>query len=85
MGIMKAIQNNDIPEARRLQFESVKILDVVIRHGGGVRGGKALMKLAGVDCGQCRMPISPVSDSELDIIKNELQSTLFFNIINSRI
>ncbi|MDD3944449.1 MAG: dihydrodipicolinate synthase family protein [Bacteroidales bacterium] len=85
MGIMKAIQNNDIPEARRLQFESVKILDVVIRHGGGVRGGKALMKLAGVNCGQCRMPISPVSDSELDIIKNELQSTLFFNIINSRI
>jgi N-acetylneuraminate lyase len=84
-GIMIAMQNNDIAEARRLQYESVKILDVVIRHGGGVRGGKALMNLAGVDCGQCRLPISPVSDEEMEDIKKELQNTLFFNIIYSRI
>jgi len=84
-GIMQAMQRNDIAEARRLQYESVKILDVVIRHGGGVRGGKALMKLAGIDCGQCRLPISPVSDEEMEDIKKELQNTTFFNITNNRI
>ena len=84
-GIMKAMTENDLAEARRLQYESVKILDVVIRHGGGVRGGKAVMKLAGVDRGQCRLPISPVNDEELEEIRQELQSTLFFNYINSTI
>ncbi|NLA15866.1 MAG: N-acetylneuraminate lyase, partial [Bacteroidales bacterium] len=84
-GIMSAMEKNDVAKARRLQYESVKILDVVIQHGGGVRGGKALMKLAGVDCGQCRFPISPISDEELKKIKAKLRNTMFPDITNTKV
>lgn len=80
-GIFDAMAANDLDTARKLQYESVKILDVVIRHGGGVRGGKQLMKLAGVDCGDCRLPIKPVTKEEFEQIKRELEETEFFNII----
>lgn len=83
--LMDAMAHNNVEEARRLQFESVKILDVVIRHGGGVRGGKVLMKLAGVDCGNCRLPISPVTKEEEEAIREELKDTDFFKIIDSTI
>jgi Dihydrodipicolinate synthase/N-acetylneuraminate lyase len=82
-GILDSMAKNDVETARKLQYESVKILDVVIKHGGGVRGGKALMKLAGIDCGQCRLPISPISDKEFEDIKNELKATSFYDIINA--
>lgn len=77
--IMDAMAENRIEDARRLQYESVKILDVVIRHGGGVRGGKVLMKLAGVDCGNCRLPIAPVTQEEEDQIRQELKETAFYH------
>lgn len=80
-GIFDAMAANDLDTARKLQYESVKILDVVIRHGGGVRGGKQLMKLAGIDCGDCRLPIKPVTKEEFEQIKRELEETEFFNII----
>ena len=83
--IMDAMAVNDVEKARKLQYESVKILDVVIKHGGGVRGGKAAMKLAGVDCGQCRLPISPVTDAELAQMKKELEQTLFFSAVKGRL
>lgn len=80
-GVMDAMAAGDLATARKLQYESVKILDIVIRHGGGVRGGKPLMKLAGIDCGNCRLPISPISDEEFETIKQELAQTSFFENI----
>ena len=32
-----------------------------------VRGGKAIMKLIGIDCGSCRLPIKPFSVDEMCI------------------
>ncbi|MCD8186199.1 MAG: dihydrodipicolinate synthase family protein [Rikenellaceae bacterium] len=80
-GIMQAMERCDLPAARALQWKSVKILDVVIRHGGGVRGGKMLMALAGIDCGPCRLPISPFTDREFREIREELKQTSFFETI----
>lgn len=45
--------------AAALQQYSVKIVEVIIKHGGGVRGGKAIMRLMGVNCGSCRLPPVP--------------------------
>ena len=39
----------DIERARAFQQESVDIVHVIIRHGGGVRGGKAIMNHLGID------------------------------------
>ena len=76
---MDAMEKGDIQEARRMQYKAIKIVDVLIRHGGGVRGGKIFMKLAGFDCGPCRLPISTCSEEELEETRKELEKTDFFS------
>lgn len=79
--LMEAFNSGDISEARKWQYEAVKIVKVLIAHGGGTKGGKAFMKLTGVDCGDCRYPLAPVSESELSTIREELKQTMFFDFI----
>ena len=53
--------------------------EVIIKYGGGVRGGKAIMKLIGIDCGSCRLPIKPFSVEEYDKLKGDLDAINFFD------
>lgn len=62
----------DIERARVFQQESVNIVHVIIRHGGGVRGGKAIMNHLGIDCGDCRLPFAPYTESEMHRLGEEL-------------
>lgn len=55
----------DLEQARAAQQESVDIVHVIINHGGGIRGGKASMKLVGIDCGDCRLPLAPYTEAEI--------------------
>lgn len=71
-GILKAMEEGDMQKARELQMKSIEIVKIIIKYGGGVRGGKAIMNLIGIECGQCRLPISPVSDEEYEMLKNDL-------------
>ncbi|MDE6215355.1 dihydrodipicolinate synthase family protein [Bacteroides sp.] len=78
-GIFKAMETNDLATARLLQQQSVNVVKVIIKYGGGVRGGKAIMKLIGIDCGDCRKPFTPFSEEEYKNLKTELESIHFFN------
>ena len=69
----------NIEAAAKLQQYSVKIVEVIIKHGGGVRGGKAIMKFMDVDCGSCRLPLAPFTDAEYAQLKAELDQIDFFN------
>ena len=53
------MKQNDVETARARQMKSIRTVEVIIKYGGGVRGGKAIMKLIGIDCGSCRLPIKP--------------------------
>ncbi len=71
-GILNAMEEGNIKEARELQMKSIEVVKIITKYGGGVRGGKAVMKLTGFDCGSCRSPISSFSDEEYDFLKNDL-------------
>lgn len=71
-GIFKAMEEGDIQKARGLQMKSIEVVKIVIKYGGGVRGGKAIMNLMGIECGPCRLPISPVSQEEYKRLKKDL-------------
>ena len=62
----------DIERARSFQQESADIVHIIIRHGGGVRGGKAIMNHLGIDCGDCRLPFAPYTESEMHQLGEEL-------------
>jgi len=72
VSLFENFRAGNVEAARKCQSESIDIVNVIIRHGGGVRGGKAVMKIAGVDCGNCRSPFAPYSDNEMRDLANEL-------------
>jgi N-acetylneuraminate lyase len=77
-GIFTAMQSCDLEKARMLQMQSVKMVEVIIKYGGGVRGGKAIMNHIGIACGDCRLPISPMSKEEITSLERDLESIDFF-------
>ena len=75
--LLATFARGDLAAARQLQHVSACIVRVLIAHGGGVRCGKAIMKIIGMDCGPCRSPIAPVDDDELKAIRTELDAAGF--------
>ena len=71
-GIIAAIEVGDMWTAKQLQMKSIEVVNIIIKYGGGVRGGKAIMKLIGCDCGNCRPPISSFTNEEYASLKNDL-------------
>lgn len=76
-GIFQAMQAGDLEKARLLQMQSVRMVEIIIRYGGGVRGGKAIMNYIGVECGDCRLPIASFTEEEEQSLKKELEEVDF--------
>jgi N-acetylneuraminate lyase len=55
--LIEAFNAGDLREARRLQQLSVNMIDLLDKYGG-MAVGKSFMKYAGLDCGECRMPVT---------------------------
>lgn len=75
--ILDAMKVNDVQTARAYQMQSIELVKVIIKYGGGVRGGKAIMNLLGINCGSCRLPIDPFSSEEYETLKKDLQAINF--------
>ncbi|MBI4979876.1 MAG: dihydrodipicolinate synthase family protein [Spirochaetes bacterium] len=70
--IMSAFAAGDIESARAAQTKAVNMIAVMIRFGG-LRAGKAIMRLAGgIDCGPVRFPLRHVSDDESALLGKEI-------------
>lgn len=78
-GILDAFEKGDMEKARELQLYSVEIVKIIIKYGGGVRGGKAIMNLLGIECGECRLPMNRFTAAEYKSLKADLEAIDFFN------
>ncbi len=76
--LIGAFQEGDMERARDLQFQSVRFVDILIRYGGGVIGGKPVMKMIGLDCGPLRAPARNLSAAEFKQYEQELNEIGFF-------
>lgn len=79
--IMKAYEDNDLNTARKYQMQSIRIVEVMLRYVNAIVGGKAIMKLTGIDCGPCRTPLRNLTEEENIQLKEELTAAGFFEII----
>ncbi len=79
--IWKAFNEGNLELARQYQQISVDVVKQLIKHGGGVRGGKAVMEFIGIDCGPCRLPIRKMERDEKEIFRNELSQAGFFSAL----
>lgn len=79
-GIIESFEKGDIETARKLQMKSIEIVNIIIKYGGGVRGGKAIMNLLDIECGPCRLPIAPFSREEYGQLRSDLEKAGLFNV-----
>lgn len=77
--LWEAYNHSDMVKARELQQFSVKIVKVLNNYGGGVRAGKAIMRLIGIGCGPCRLPLTRMNDQEMEKLREDLTETGFFS------
>lgn len=76
--LIDAFDHGDINEARRCQGLSVEMVRILRRYR--IQSAlKATMKLIGVDCGPCRLPLVTLTDDESQAMKKELDGIGFFD------
>jgi N-acetylneuraminate lyase len=76
--MIEAFNKKDILEARKHQFFSVQVNDIIARYGGGIIAGKVIEKMIGIDCGPCRAPLKNLAQTEVALMQKELESIGFF-------
>lgn len=73
--LIDAFRNGRLEEARLIQDE-VRGLAHVMQFRGGLRAMKATMRLLGVDCGPCRLPLRTLAGAEIDALAADLETYL---------
>lgn len=76
--LWEAFNRGDMESARKLQQISVRVVRQLNKFGGGVRAGKEIMKLIGIDCGPCRLPLQSFTVEESGFLRIGLETCGFF-------
>lgn len=81
--IIKSFQSGNIEQATVLQQEATAIIDIIIRYGGGIIAGKALMEILGMGCGPLRLPLANLSKAQIKEMEAALHQTQLMRYVNN--
>lgn len=82
LSLMDAFNANDLKKAAELQQKSIDFIRFLGKYGG-ISVGKAYMKMAGLDCGEFRLPVKNMSHQDFEAFKLDVNG-LDFNQFKSR-
>lgn len=71
MKLKESFELGDMETARRLQGEANRIIEVMIQVGV-FRAVKGIMRLQGVDAGECKRPFLPLTPEEINLLQTVL-------------
>ncbi|MBN2512910.1 MAG: dihydrodipicolinate synthase family protein [Sedimentisphaerales bacterium] len=71
--IMESFTKGDVQTAQKLQLLSVRMVRVCYQYRG-LPAIKAMMKIAGLDCGPTRLPLETLSADEYRTFKSQIDS-----------
>lgn len=74
--LIDAFDNNDFVQARTLQQQSIDMIRLLGKYGG-ISVGKAYMKLIGLDCGEFRLPVRNMNDTDFEKFKQDVNRLSF--------
>jgi N-acetylneuraminate lyase len=80
--LIDAFDSNDLKTAGELQQKSIDFIRLLGKYGG-ISVGKAYMKLAGMDCGEFRLPVKNMSSQDFEAFKLDVEA-LDFDKFKSR-
>ncbi len=76
--LKESFDKGDLETAQELQLKSVKIVRIIVKYGG-LAAQKKMMKLAGIDCGDVRLPLQLLQIEEQKSLEKDLQQIGFFD------
>ncbi|MGC3992222.1 MAG: dihydrodipicolinate synthase family protein [Chthoniobacteraceae bacterium] len=80
--LIAAFERGDFVAAREEQFRSVRLIQVLVRHGF-MAAAKTTMKLLGVDVGPPRLPNLSLTEAQAEQLHRDLAELGFFDWIAS--
>lgn len=78
--LIKAFDQGDLDEARRLQHISMKVIQLLIDTGNFFCAMKAVLKMQGLDMGGVRLPLRNAEAKKLAGLKDGLAKLGFFDV-----
>ncbi|HVW60772.1 MAG TPA: dihydrodipicolinate synthase family protein [Puia sp.] len=79
--IIAAYRDNDMALARSYQLKANSVVEVMLRYVNAIVGGKAIMKVSGIDCGPCRTPLRNLTAAEYRQLEKDLQAIGFHQLL----
>jgi len=74
--LIDAFNNGDMETAQALQQKSIDMIRLLGKYGG-IATGKAYMKLAGLDCGEFRIPVTNMSAEAFENFSKDVAALSF--------
>lgn len=71
--VIDAFQRGDLVAARAAQLLVVRLVDAIARHRY-LPASKTLMRLLGIDCGDVRSPLAPLSHDEVELLRSHCEA-----------
>lgn len=75
--LIEAFKAGDLVKARKLQEKSIEIVQLLGKYGG-IATGKAFMRAIGLDCGQFRLPVQNMTESQYEAFLEDLNRIDFY-------
>jgi N-acetylneuraminate lyase len=72
--LIDAFESGDLEEAKRLQLEANKFIHVMCNTPSVIAGIKAMLKIYGVDCGPCRLPLRNLTVEEMKDLEKKMMA-----------
>ena len=75
--LLNEFKSHNMERAQQLQERIQQLASVYFKHGGNVATGKAIMKIAGLDCGPVRTGLQLLSKQAIEALENDLAAIGF--------
>lgn len=70
--LIDAFEAGDIVKAKALQGEAIRFINVMCSTPSVISAMKAMMKIYGIDCGPCRLPLRNLTVEEMKDIERQM-------------
>lgn len=80
LDIIKNYRAGNMDEARQLQAKVVDFIRCIIKHPS-IAAQRAIMKMLGIDMGDPRLPLAPLTNQAYEQLQSDLEAIGFFKLL----
>jgi N-acetylneuraminate lyase len=80
--MIKKFRQKQMEEALEIQKKANEVIAIMLATGSAISGGKAMMKMSGIDCGPCRLPLLSLTAAQQTELEKKMKKVGYFKLIS---